>query len=308
MHEWYPSECAPVAAPVEIVSGQFITREGIPIRIPAGSVVNNGWGAIGSTFIADPIMKSLPQRLQIRWFSYAENKFYGGDFAIDTAYLDSLYETGYQSPVSGDRKSFDRIVVGMAPGGGLAVWLKGEQITREAAFFRAAETQVDWASFSNESPRSRGEYVQAQLEQVLERPQVGLAMQAAKDGFPVWGAAYRKPYDWAPAFVSRGRLKQLLVRHFNGEVLPGDHYGAGAGHPLPEQIDLYWSNPDGVDYGATIQFEFGEVRAAFERLGASGELRLSLEADTLSTDVTAFLQNKTESLRFRQARVRVFRM
>jgi hypothetical protein len=308
MHEWYPSECAPVTAPVEIVSGQFITRDGLPIRIPSGSVVNNGWGAIGSTFIADPIEKALPAKLQLRWFSYAENKFYGGDFAIDAQHFDSLFEAGYVSPIDGGKKVFDRIVVGMAPGGGVALWLKGEQITKEVAFFRAAEIQEDWNAFSNESPRSRGEYVQAQLEQVLERPQIGLALQGAKAGLTLWDEAYRKRYQWSPKLISRGRIKQLLVRYYNGEVLLNPGSGTVQEHPLPEQLDLYWSNPDGVDYGATIRFEFAELSGAFERLAPGGALLLNLEADTLSTEVAVFLQNKTETYRFKNARLRVFRM
>jgi len=308
MHEWYPSECAPVTAPIEIVSGQFITRDGVPIRIPAGSVVNNGWGAIGSTFISDPIEKALPEKLQLRWFSYAENKFYGGDFTIDPAHLDSLFNAGYQSPLSGEKKAFDRIVVGMSPGGGVALWLKGEQITKEFQFFHAAEIQQDWNAFSNESPRSRGEYVQAQLEQVLEKPQIALALQGAKAGVTIWDEAYRKPYNWAPEFISRGRIKQLLVRYYNGEVLLSPASGAIQHHPLPEQLDLYWANPDGVDYGATIHFDFDELAAAFDRLSPGGALQLSLETDTLSTDVAVFLQNATETYRFRNAQVRVFRM
>lgn len=306
MHEWYPSECAPVIAPVEIFSGQFVTRDQTPIRIPSGSVVNNGWGAIGSTFIADPILKALPARLQICWFSYAENKFYRGDFPIDAARLDSLYDAGYLSPVSGAQKKFDRIVVGMTHGGGLALWLKGEQITREVEFFRAAESQEDWNAFSNGSTRSRGAYVQAQLEQVLERPQIAQALQAAKAGYALWGEAYRREFVWGPRLVSRGRPRQILVHYYNGEVLLAD--SEAHSQPLPRQIDLYWANPDGVDYGASIDFDYDELTAAFGRMGPAGSLSLNLEADTLSTEVAVFLQSGTEAYRFRKTQVRVFRM
>lgn len=309
MHEWYPSECAPVDAPVRILSGHITCREGTRIPIPAGAAVNNGWGAIGTTRIAGPVMKSLPESLQIRWFSFAENKFYGGDFQLDAAELDNLFDAGYASPLNGETKRFDRIIVGMCPGGGVAVWLKGEQIARELAFFEAEETQEDWNAFSDRSSKTRAEYVQSLLNQLMEPEQAAEALQSAQSGIARWKDSYRRKYDWAPRFLSRGHIRQMMLRYWSGAVLLDDATHTSREHSLPQQIDVYWANPDGVNYGASIEFEFGELSAAFQQLSSGGgPLRLDIEADTLAAEVTVFIANAAEVYRFREAAVRVFQM
>ncbi len=307
MQEWYPSACAPLNAPIEIISAQFLTRDQRPVRIPAGGAVNNGWGAAGPVAIVEPLLKSLPERLELSWFSYAENTFYQGDFALDAERLDALMEAGYLSPVTGKQATFDRILVGMAPGGAVALWLQGEQTSREAGFFLASERDMGWSSFSPLSA-NRGEQVQAMLETLLDKEALAAALLSARAGDGRWQDAYRAHWSWSPKLISRGRLGSLQIRYFNGERRQLAPERLPAEHPLPAQLDLYWANPDGLSYGATIRFDFSEISGAFTQLAPGGPVQLNLEVDTLAASVGVFLQTATEAYTFRRVSVRVFRL
>ena len=137
-HEWLPTESAPRRYPVQLVSGDLLFDDD-GVYIPDGRLVMNGWGEIGSTHIVGDDLKPLPTSLDLTWFSYAENVFYAGDFTLDGDRLAQMFARGLQAPTRDERADYSRLIVGMAPGGLICVWLAGAGIVHEVeALHRAA--------------------------------------------------------------------------------------------------------------------------------------------------------------------------
>src|SRR5690625_6974339 len=86
-----------------------------------------------SSHIVGPDLKPLPDRLKITFLSYLEDQFYEGVFDLPYETILSLFKE--QSTNGGPE--YHRIMVGVAPGGYVAVWLKGHIKTTEV--FRSEE-------------------------------------------------------------------------------------------------------------------------------------------------------------------------
>src|SRR5690625_6073884 len=87
-----------------------------------------------SSHIVGPDLKPLPDRLDIKFFSYTENQFYHGKFELPYDDIRRLFKEWDRL---NDRPAYNRIMTGVAPGGAVAVWLTGQVKTTEV--FRSEE-------------------------------------------------------------------------------------------------------------------------------------------------------------------------
>jgi len=94
LYEWLPTESAPIAFPMEIIEGTLFYPGSGSIYIPDRRPFANGWGRTGSMHLVGDDAKPVPERLELTWFSYAEDKFYSGRFELNHARLDSLFDAG----------------------------------------------------------------------------------------------------------------------------------------------------------------------------------------------------------------------
>ena len=150
-YEWLPTECAPKMYPVWIVSGYFSSEEKIVAFVPNYDFVDNGWGKHGSTELVGSELKSLPDELFIEWFSFTENKFYKGTFSLPKDTITALMERGF--PVIDKRlhQTYRYLLVGLAPGGTVAVWLRSSDgWVTEVGYYQAEETTRTLESFLGE--------------------------------------------------------------------------------------------------------------------------------------------------------------
>ncbi len=131
--EWFASESAPDHYPMEIIQGTFIyhgeAEQGL--YIPSGGTLSAGWGESISNHVVGDKLKPLPDRLKIIFFSYAEKQFYQGEFTLPYEKILAVFREG------GLANKYDKIIVGIAPGGAVAVWLKG--IDQQEIFFGQAQ-------------------------------------------------------------------------------------------------------------------------------------------------------------------------
>ena len=150
-YEWLPTECAPKMYPVWIVSGYFSSEEKIVAFVPNYDFVDNGWGKHGSTELVGSELKSLPDELFIEWFSFTENKFYKGTISLPKDTITALMEGGF--PVIDKRlhQTYRYLLVGLAPGGTVAVWLRSSDgWVTEVGYYQAEETTRTLESFLGE--------------------------------------------------------------------------------------------------------------------------------------------------------------
>jgi hypothetical protein len=87
-YEWSADISAPREYPIEVytgaVGGAFFSQ--------MGGFTNAGWGNAGSV---DYIKAPLPDRLDMTWLSYVDDKFYTGDWKLPTEKIQELFDEGF---------------------------------------------------------------------------------------------------------------------------------------------------------------------------------------------------------------------
>ncbi|KPK04429.1 MAG: hypothetical protein AMJ64_13715 [Betaproteobacteria bacterium SG8_39] len=266
--EWLPTECADERYPMQLVSGQLHCGEDRIIEVPAGKIVNNGWGGIGSTrLIGDPI-KPVPERLTVAWFSYAEDQFFGGSVELPRAELTALFRAGYEDPLTGERATWHRIIVGMGLGGWTSVWLAGSGLVREVARAQLETKVLDWRWVLDNPAIPRAKYVRSKLQSRLGEV---AAARLAKHGPPVstW-PRYAQRYRWRMVVEGLHPPLDMSLRSFNGERSYYDFakQPPGALEIAPKHLQITWRSRSGGRLLTEIQLDEEEVFGAFDKAAA----------------------------------------
>lgn len=312
-YEWLPSECAPMGFPVEILSGKFVSSDGDTQYIPDGIPVDNGWGKEGSVHVVGEERKPIPQRLDITWFSFREDRFYAGSFVLPQDRIAALFDEGFVSPLTGERITYNILLVGLAPGGGVALWAMGPQVITEIAFLQAEEADVPWTDLIDNEDYPRERYVGMVLERSLG-PDFETKINAAGIPSDLWSVRYRTKYRWYPSVITASSVIDVLVSYFNGEReylgRGADEAFARAGRPVPSGMEVRWVSSEKTRFAAEVAFDEEEIFAAFAKL-AQGSDRPPLELHVTISDLDASLgvslADDQFTLALRKCRVRVFR-
>jgi len=122
-YEWLPTESSYENYPMRIIHGDFIFDDGTSLYIPGRKTIDNGWGEMGSIHIVGEKFKPLPTRIEISYFSFAEDKFYSGVFSLPYEKISNLFREGLRSPITGEKITYQNIIVGVAPAGEISIWL-----------------------------------------------------------------------------------------------------------------------------------------------------------------------------------------
>jgi len=310
-YEWLPTESAPEDYPVYLIEGHLFFPGGGAIYIPDRRNVYNGWGKAGSIHVIGDERKPVPVRLALKWYSYTEDKFYSGSFDLPADRLAALFEDGVIDLWDNERIDYSRIIVGMAPGGGVSVWLRARMLTLEVATFRAQSVNFPWTAVLDNDAISREAY----RERVLKRSlgEDGLA-RLRHEGVPAdWWQRMRRPYRWEPVVTGAGEPTQLWIRTYNGEQEPFLIEGAApprSARAVPRHVRLEWTGASGKPYSAEVDMDEHEVFDAFARLGNDGDrepmtLEFVLGASPASLQVK--LKNSQATYRFDGAAIKVYR-
>ena len=307
-YQWLPSESAYHSYPMQIVKGDFIFKDRSTIYLPAGKVVNNGWGEIGSNHLVGDKLKPLPCELKLSWFSYTEDKFYAGDFTLPFDKIKALFKAGVLSSSTGQKISYETIIVGLAPGGCVSIWLETEGLVLEVATFQASEVKLDWKSVLDNEHVSRKDYIHMVLEEALG--QDGLVELKIK-GIPEnLSEVHRKQYDWAPE-VAGAKLLALKLKTNNGEyetfnslVGPRDRVNRA----VPKTIYLDWQDAQGAKFTFEAELSEGEAIQAYDKLGTGKEnvkMKLLLEISQKTHDLEISLMSQQYLLKLERVKVKV---
>ena len=314
--DWQASESAPRNYVMTIVSGGLSYHDGSgSLYIPDGSDIKHGWGTPVSSHVVGPDLKPLPSQLRITFFSYTENQFYQGKFDLPYAKILKLFQEGYYSPNEGKHVTYLKIVVGVAPGGAVTVWLAGINKTTEVFFGQAEKYDGEWRSITSNTTLSREEYIQRRLLDALKTPEAIAALH--KNGVPLglW-ARYRTRYPWQPLFtgmtVRDGRIDE--VRYFTGELdyfnYPLESSIAGSTRPVPSQIYFIWEYTKVQGRSYELTFDEAEIFDAFKKLGNSHP-SLQLEMRMTPTDsgkkvFSVWLRNAKDAIPLKQTRIKIY--
>lgn len=124
-YEWSVETVADMGYPMEILGGAFLDdKEEVLAGIPADMYLNNQWwnGDSGS-IAAGEDFRPLPSLMTIRWFSYAEDKFYEGKFNLDHKNLEEEFNKTFKCSFGNEK--YSSIKVALAPEGQAFLYLTG---------------------------------------------------------------------------------------------------------------------------------------------------------------------------------------
>ncbi|MCV9929778.1 DUF2931 family protein [Flavobacterium sp. LS1R49] len=149
--EWLAETSGDESCPVEVVQGNFILSDGNTVWIPSGQYLNGNWGASSGTMVVGDDLKKVPERMKITWFSYAENKFYTGDFELPQKKIYDIFKKDYGKSIMPNgveyKNEYNTLTVAMASQGLVTVWIGGIG-KKEIGTYQAHETvDVEWSSF-----------------------------------------------------------------------------------------------------------------------------------------------------------------
>lgn len=309
--EWYARDSAPKHYPMIIVKGTFIYRGEAEkgLYVPSGGSIMQGWGVPGTTHAVGEDYKPLPDRLKIVFFSEAERQSYQGEFKLPYDRILDLFRQG----VAADKENplYSDIMVGVAPGGAVAVWVTGRGDTKEVFFGQAEKIDLSLSAvfMAPFDSKEQGEaFAKESLAEFLTPEQLNAIK---KNGVPVglW-ARYRTKYDWRPLLASGHTAEEISVIFLNGENI-GEEWGGllwasndnskgGSPMPAPESLSFF-STLQGRKTLFEVELNDLEILSAFDKLSANGKrVYLEFEPRLPPTDLKIRVRNDKEVIELKK--------
>ncbi len=301
--DWLTGASAPANYPMKIISGTFYYHnEKGGLYIPDASSINPGWGASSGVHVVGEDYKALPDRLDIRFFSYTENKMYQGSFDLPYEKILAFFKAGIAKDK--DNPTFQKVIAGVAPGGTVAVWVTGSEV-REVFFGKAESYDGVFTNSLGNVVDNRDEYVRLAVEHSLT-PEAIADMKKNGIPFGLW-ASYRKQYHWQPTFVQAQRPKYVNTTFHNGERykinFPLDDSITKGTQAVPRNISFgYFFKEKEWEMFFTVHLDEVETTAAFEKLGNSEMIYIESDPKLPKELTTVRIFNSKESIVLKKIR------
>ena len=298
-YEWSGTLSAPKEYPVEVYKGSLIGSD-FTQNFRNWGIVNPGWGDAAGTVVSGPEQKTVPDSLSITWLSFVENKFYSGKFALPKDKMRILFKEGFINDMD-KHESYSDVIIGLAPGGNISVWLMAAGKEVEVAKFKAGVIQIDPETISSDDKYMfRNGYAEAILsDPMVIVPEVKAMIQA--NGYPSpnnYSDLYSKKYNWKPVFqlLEGSRIENFGFGMYNGEMdmlhgvsLANNIFKERA---VPKRCSFYWKGNNNEEHGVRVlSFDEKEIIEAFKNIGI-GNIELLFKA---GTDNTVLISLKTDN-------------
>lgn len=321
---YQPTISSPVGYPVEVYKGGLETQDGGFSSLDIGTHCGP-WGATGGSMSSG--IKTVPNRLNVIWVSFAEDIFYSIDCEIDYNKMVEKFKEGYQNSSyffngNGEYKkdTYHEIIVGFAPGGVVVVWLSGAGKRVEIGRYQAEKIEISEEEIATLDNHERLIFQQdyrekTMLNEKIVPPEVQEANKNKPIPFGLWDT-YRKLYMWRPTFVIQrdGSMIDTRLNMFNGEfedqfdqILVKNEFTKRA---IPKQINIGWRDNTGQNYSGTMDFDEKEIFDAFKEvykdnkdIQAELEFRVNIPNDF----ITVTLKSKEKEIRLSKTKVDIFK-
>lgn len=130
-YRWNVSESAPKEYPMRIIDGDFEALDGYHKGIPTRVNLYNGWGTGRSRMATGRDEMPIPKSFAVTWYSYREDTFYRGEFALPIEEISKLFEAVKKPrPFTAVVSEGADFIVGLAPEGFVVVWFRGRGLGR----------------------------------------------------------------------------------------------------------------------------------------------------------------------------------
>lgn len=302
---------------VTIQSASFINSQGGGFPVPSGHTLEGNWGASGTAWAVGDEFQTVPERLTALWFSYAEDRFYRGDFALPQQKLYDLLKQGTWDLKKNKHVTYNEFTVCVLPKGVVVVWLTGgNQVL--VGRYQAHEVQPSPADYREYyGPAERTSMVR---ETRAEMPaHVQAEIKAGTISTKKWDE-YLKTYPWQVAFNVPFPLYRYSVNFVNAERVSDpltrdglEPYRQYLRTPAPKSAPaasyFYGTAEHGAHYLVQIRkFDEAETLAAFRALHAaspSSPITLLVSFDKPFQKATLTLQNEVKHIPLTKTPVQV---
>lgn len=252
------------------------------------------WGISGSPGFNDFNPKIVPQTIFVNWISYVDGyDYYLEETPLDTQRIKALFKEGYYSPAhilskiaTPEKRNYEYIQVGVAPGGVVIVWVAGEDRIVEVGRYQATKKEeIHW--LDKEDPSKFVEYTKRWRDRVLKRNEPKSGKSPLPVPYGLWDK-YRTRYRWKANIEAIDRTKiqirSISYSCFNGEVEelfgertwrenqiekynipPTFQWTYLKERAVPEFTTISWYDEEDVRYTIALGFDEKEVFEAFEK-------------------------------------------
>ena len=237
-------------------------------------------------------MDKLPKSVDMVWLSYKEDCFYRLKTAIDYEKIAKLFREGFNQRVpNGEVRhaTYDTIVVGIAPGGVVVLWVgSGYFPIKEIGRYQAEKIELREPEELDNHQRLifNKEYAKRLLTNNTIIPED--FREANKDKpipFGLWDSYRDHQYQWYPTFeIPNGRIGDVDYQYWNGEAdtffftdfvalegqkdvfAPKELYHNIRKLPLFKEIRFTYKAEDGIKYGGELQFNWEDILKAYKKV------------------------------------------
>jgi hypothetical protein len=325
-YEWVENLNCPTGYPIAVYRGGLEGNGGFVSLSDRFSTGIDGWGS-GGTGTSYGV-KSLPNRINCIWVSYAEDCMYSINSAIDYERMVQLFKEGYQDSsyfFNGDgeykKTTFDTVLVGFAPGGVVVIWAMGAGRTVEVGRYKGEKYTVPQAEIDKLDNHERLLFDATDRKNIMNNTKViPVEVREAHAGKPIpyglWDT-YRTRYTWRPTYVVReegGKIDEIRIGCFNGEAenlfdkeLTENKYKKRA---VPTGLGLGWKDKNGQNYGGYVKFEEQEIFKAFEEIykdDKEGQAELQFSINYTNDYVTVLLKQGDKEIRLPKTKVTTYK-
>ncbi|WP_161599532.1 DUF2931 family protein [Hymenobacter nivis] len=300
--------------PMEIEEGRFPTSDGN--SIPFGAEFLEGdWGLSHSVVVRSDGTAPAPDSLEVRWFSYTEDKFYQGRWAMPQRRIHELLRQGYWNTDEQQHATYSNLTMCLLPQGVVVVWLCGRNQVLLGRY-QAREINFDFKRFNPAANRPR----MIAQEQARLPAAVQAQIRSGTLSSRRWDDCLTT-YRWRLALRPPLRLLDYGLSYVNAET---DNYPRTAALALPRATALLATQRRPVPSNLLLRVEAGprrhwqlqvkaldeaETRAAFQTLHAAhpvAPLTLGVETDASMRQARLVLQNDWQRVVLHKSTVVVY--
>ena len=280
--------------------------------LETNKVYSINWGNGDTTFkSSDGPDIVLPDRLELFWYSFLENKYYRLSTKLNKTQISQYFKKGYKWDYSGNldkiaTRNYRELIAGIAPGGDVVLWISGPGNTKELEIFKADLIDMQEREVYNLVKEDEIKKVLSDTCTCKDNVQF---RKIVNNGKPVptgiWGNKYRKKYDWKVAINNLDQTKAKLdISFFNGEEYELFNEEAAkmkyTQQVVPEYL-IYTFIKNKKKYKAFLQFDENEIFSHFEKLTSNNsneslDIVLNISPDLKQTTIQ--LQSKNKTLNF----------
>ena len=315
-YEYQASESAPLHFPMQIISGSLTFSDGSgSLSIPSMKVVANGWGDWRSSHVLDSDEGfSLPNKLELMFFSFTENQFYKGEFDLPYEKIETLFTNKHYSFVDEEDVTFDQFIIGVTPGGGVSLWLNAIERRVEVFSSQAEKVEGDWMWVVDNPEVKREEYIKEVIEYEQRTPEQ--LEYFKKNGVPFgkWKKYSEARYLWKPVLNNINLRDGLIksIHYFNGEKgyiqVSSDKAKSLA---VPDQLSIIWNRTGFLvnDLVIDVTFDEFEIFSGFEKLATDSmpiEMEFRMEPEN-NYDFTIWLRNEKNNIELKKTKIKTWK-